>query len=115
MSTPPTTIERLSEQIGQYALLAETFSAKIRNLPNIKPLYDAAVIEWAAVSPPLVPPREDEDECREYLATLDKFCKGDDISTPLRYVGISRVYISGSIRCFLAIFAAYAALDYNML
>ena len=45
MSTPPTTIERLSEQIGQYALLVETFSAKIRNLPNIKPLYDAAVIE----------------------------------------------------------------------
>ena len=45
MSTLPTTIERLSEQMGQYALLAETFSAKIRNLPNVKPLYDAAVVE----------------------------------------------------------------------
>jgi hypothetical protein len=89
MSNLPTTIERLSEQMGQYALLSETFSAKIRNLPNVKPLYDAAVIEWAAVGPSLVPPRDHEDECREYLATLDKFCKGSNISIPPRYVGIS--------------------------
>jgi hypothetical protein len=87
MSIPPTVIDcaRLARRMGHYAFLSETFSARIRLLPDGEARYKAAAEEWPAVCPSPVPPKSQLVEIDVYLAELDKFCSTHGIITIQQY------------------------------
>jgi hypothetical protein len=103
----------LIQVMTDYYVLAETCSARIRNLPNMAQLYDDALEKWKKMAL-YRPPAKDEEARAKFFSAVDKLCKTEP-NTPEKYVPnpCLRAILSMTSpnSCLMVIFASTAGLQ----
>lgn len=72
----------LSQRMGEYYYLMETYSSKLRQLPDLEALHEALTQEWSGF---MQPPQGDKEKKKEYFKHCDSICYSNP-TTPHGYV-----------------------------